>query len=187
MGTLQPVSDFLEQLFEGRASAIARDLKLNLRKLLSDGALDPEEAAATLVALCASTGHRRLGDYARAWMASTGASAEQVCEAEEAAAMMAMLNTYYSFRDKLGDERLGAAGLRMTAMARPVLGKIRWEQLAFALSVLNGCQPCIRFHAVQLRVLGTPEAKLHDLGRLAAVSLATSRFFAVSPPDVSLP
>ncbi|MGH9857599.1 MAG: carboxymuconolactone decarboxylase family protein, partial [Acidobacteriota bacterium] len=54
----------------------------------------------------------------------------------------------------------------MAALARPVLGKERFEMLAFALSVLNGCESCIRSHEQVLRNAGLAD-KLHDLARLA--------------------
>jgi alkyl hydroperoxide reductase subunit D len=81
-----------------------------------------------------------------------------------------MLNVYYRFRYMVGNEEdYRAAGLRMTALARPVLGKERFEMLAFAVSVLNGCQSCIRSHEKVLRDAGVSTDKVHDLARLAAV------------------
>lgn len=61
------------------------------------------------------------------------------------------------------------AGLRMTALARPTLGKERFEMLAFAVSVLGGCEMCVRSHERVLREAGVSIDKVHDLARLAAV------------------
>jgi len=61
------------------------------------------------------------------------------------------------------------AGLRMTSLARPSLGKERFEMLAFAVSVLNGCESCIRSHEEVLRNAGLSADKIHDLARLASV------------------
>jgi alkyl hydroperoxide reductase subunit D len=41
--------------------------------------------------------------------------------------------------------------------------------LAFAVSVLNGCESCIRSHEKVLREAGVSVDQVHDLARLAAV------------------
>lgn len=178
--TLTPVGEKLDALFNGRTSVIARDLKLNLRKYLIEAALTPAEAAPTLVALAATTGQDELLAYGEEWMQTNGDSEEQVREAREAAGMVTMLNTYYSFRQKLGDESYGAAGLRMTALARPALGKERFEMLAFAVSVINGCEQCIKAHEKVLKDHGVTADKIHDLGRLAAVVFAVTRLLKLA-------
>lgn len=169
MAVTAQLSESLEALFEGRTSTIVRDLKLSLHKVLSEGALTEPEAAPVLLALATSVGHDRLASLAYEWMRELGDTPEVADEAREGAAMMAMLNTYYSFRQKLDDASYGPAGLRMTAIARPAMGKLRWEMLAFACSVLNGCQPCLTLHERVLREAGATTDKIHDLARLAAI------------------
>jgi alkyl hydroperoxide reductase subunit D len=88
----------------------------------------------------------------------------------ESAAIMGMLNTYYKFRSFIKEraEDYRTAGLRMTALARPALGKVPFEMLAFAVSVLNGCETCVVSHEKVLREAETNVEKIHDLARLAA-------------------
>jgi alkyl hydroperoxide reductase subunit D len=160
----------IDALLETRTSTIARDLKLNLKRLLEESSLTPPEAATTLLAVATSVGHRGLQQYAREQLGALDVPAEQVQEAAESAAIMGMLNTYYRFRymvDKDDDYR--TAGLRMTALARPALGKEHFEMLAFAVSVVNGCQSCVKSHEKVLRDAGVAADKVHDLARLAAV------------------
>jgi alkyl hydroperoxide reductase subunit D len=153
-----------------QSSTIARDLKLNLKRIIEDGALGEEHATAALLALATSTGDGTLADYARGRLAEFGLSTEQIQEAAESAAIMGMLNVYYRFRHMLGnDDEYRAAALRMTALARPALGRERFEMLAFAVSVLNGCEYCIRSHEKVLRDAGINVDQIHDLARLAAV------------------
>lgn len=174
--TTDTLAERLDALFAPYATPIGRDLKLNLKKYLLDGALAPLDAAPTLLALAETTGDAALGEAATRWMESLAFPAEQIREAREGAALMAMLNTYYSFRGKVADESVyGAAGLRMTALARPELGKTRFEMLAFAVSVANGCASCIASHEQVLRGAGASTEQLHDLARLAAVVKAASR------------
>lgn len=160
----------LDTVLPQSETAIARDLRLNLKRILEEGALDRDEALLALLAVATSLQEERLSAYARRQLQELDVSAEQIQEAAESAAIMGMLNVYYRFRYMLGNEdEYRAAGLRMTALARPVLGKERFEMLAFAVSVLNGCQSCVRSHEKVLRDAGVTAEKVHDLARLAAV------------------
>lgn len=160
----------LDIVLPAAQSTIARDLRLNLKRVIEDGALGEENAILALLALATSVGDARLAGYARDRLAEFGIGAEPIQEAAESAAIMGMLNVYYRFRHMLGnDDEYRATGLRMTALARPALGKERFEMLAFAVSVLNGCESCIRSHERALRESGVGVDQIHDLARLAAV------------------
>ncbi len=168
----------VESLFAGKETAVARDLKLNLKKLLGEASLSVEESHLALLALARSLGDDRLVAIAQEGLVGRDLSPEHLQEAEESAAIMGMLNVYYRFKHFLTDAQ-GAeavqtnyrvAGLRMNALAKPALGKERFEMLAFAVSVLNGCSQCVTSHEQALLKLGLPFDKIHDLARLAAVA-----------------
>jgi alkyl hydroperoxide reductase subunit D len=104
-----------------------------------------------------------------------GVDAAQILEAEEAAAMMGLLNSYYKFRGfiskaepQLVTDNYNQAGLRMTALARPAMGRENFELLALAVSVVNGCETCVTSHERVLRESGVLPTKIHDAVRLAA-------------------
>jgi alkyl hydroperoxide reductase subunit D len=157
-------------MIETETTAIARDLNLNLTRILEDGALTAEEGYLTLLAAATAVGHTGLAGRARAELAKLNFSPQQIQEAGESAALMGMLNTYYRFRYMLeNDTDYGPARLRMQCLVSPLLGKERFEMLAFTLSILNGCESCIRSHESALRKAGVDVGKLHDLARLAAV------------------
>jgi len=154
---------------EQRGTTIAKDLRLNLKRFLHEGALAPEEAYLALLALANSAEYPALKDHARSRLEEIGIAPEKVREAAESSAIVGLLNTYYRFRKMVGkDEDYRAAGLRMTSLARPVLGKEGFEMLAFAISVLNGCESCVRSHEEVLRNAGVSTDKIHDLARLAS-------------------
>lgn len=160
----------LDALLEKYSSVIARDLKLNLTRLLRDGALSAEEGLLATLASATSLDYAELASYARQQLSQAGLLDEQIQEAAESAALMGMLNTYYRFRHFIGTpEEYKVAGLRMTALAKPALGRERFEMLAFAVSVINGCESCVRSHEKSLRDAGVPAEKVHDLAKLAAV------------------
>lgn len=167
----------LDQLLPEKNSSIARDLRLNLKRTLEDSSLSRDEAALTLLAVATSVDDRTLADYARKLLSeSAEITPEMTNEAAESAAIMGMLNMYYRFRHMISSgqgsdisDLYKTAGLRMTALARPALGKERFEMLAFAVSVLNGCESCINAHEKVLRDVGIDSAKIHDLARMAAI------------------
>jgi len=140
-------TDAIDELYVDRNSTIAKDLKLNLKRVLQEGSLKSEDALLVLLAVAATVEHRALAEFARAGLQAQNFSPEQIGEAAESAAIMGMLNNYYRFRHIMGkDEDYKTAGLRMTSLARPVLGKDKFEMLALAVSILNGCETCIRSH-----------------------------------------
>lgn len=160
----------LEAVLPAVQSTIGRDLRLNLKRLLTEGALSEDEPWLVLLATATSVGDDALADLARARLVELELAPEQIREAQESAAIMGMLNVYYRFRHMPHkDDEYRTTGLRMTALANPALGKERFEMLAFAVSVLNGCEMCIQSHEKVLRGAGVPVDKIHDLARLAAV------------------
>jgi len=160
----------IDTLLEAHTGLIARDLKLNLTRLLQDGALSPEEALLATLAISTSLNFGEMATYAREQLSQAGMPQDQIQEAAQSAALMGMLNTYYRFRHFVGSpEEYRVAGLRMTILAKPLLGKERFEMLAFAVSVVNGCESCVRAHEKTLRDGDVSTDKLHDLARLSAV------------------
>lgn len=159
----------IETLFERYPSAIGRDLKVTLRRVLTSSALTPESAAPALLALASAVRDGAIAEVAARWMRELGFTDEQVTEAVESAAIYAMINLYFSFRDVIDRPEYESAGLTMTGVARPAIGKHQMERLAMALSVLNKCKPCVRYHEAKLRELGSSTEEIRDLARLAAV------------------
>lgn len=172
----------LEPIFEHHSSTIAKDLKLNLQRLLEESQLEPEERLLALLALSIAADHSELVGFARTGLEASGVDPDKIQEAAHSAAIMGMLNTYYKFRTMIGNEEdYRSAGLRMTSLAQPLVGKKQFEMLAFAVSVFNGCESCIRSHEKVLRDHGLSAQAVHDLARMAAVvkgvaSLQTASF-----------
>ncbi len=170
------LAERIESHFEAKTSVISRDLKLNLLRFVNESTLEPIERALAGLAVAQATQQAALGSAFEAALQQGGLNPDEIQEARESAAIMAMLNTYYRFRHMVShgpnaaaSEDYKSAGLRMTALARPVLGKKRFEMLAFAVSVINGCETCIQSHEKVLREAGLTAEQVHDLARLAAI------------------
>ena len=161
-----------DSLFVEQQSTIARDLKLNFKRTLEDSSLSKEEVTMATLAIARSLDFRPIVTAARTTLVREGIDAEKIQEAEESAAIMGMLNIYYRFRHFIDAGQEGAgygpAKLRMQSLANPVLGKERFEMLAFAVSIINGCEKCVTSHEMALKALYVEQEKLHDLARLAA-------------------
>ncbi len=165
----------LQPLIEGMDTSIAKDLKINLKRLVNTSSLDGQEVHLVVLALARASQHEGLEQYARQWLVHSNVSESLIREAVESAALMAMLTTYYRFRHML-EEGVGSlhesyqqAGLRMTALARPDMGKRMFEMLAFSLAVVYGCPSCVVAHEQALLRQDVARAQIHDLARLAAV------------------
>ena len=159
-------------------SKIRRDLKLNFKSIIDRAALSKAEAGLTTLALSEALKDSNLKEMALGVLKESGEefSVEQLQEAHESAAIMAMLNTYYRFRHYIEGsghaEDYKNTQLRMTGLASPALGKERFEMLAFALSVLNGCEMCVVSHEKALKQHNVSADKIHELARLASVAKA---------------
>src|SRR6516162_2909987 len=79
------------------STAIARDLRLNLKRILEDSELEIMDRYFALLATAVAVNDEELAGLARTELTSRGVAPEQIQEAAESAAIMAMLNTYYRF------------------------------------------------------------------------------------------
>ena len=170
---------WLEQTFPGASTTIFRDLAMNLRKILGESPLDPQDRLMNVVAVAKAVEMESLRTWAEAQLAEAGVATELIQEARQTAGMMGMLNTYYKFKTYLAPEAKDLyqrAGLRMQALMKPVSGKEKFEMMSLSVSVVNGCPSCVASHERALVQLGVDPEKIHDLARLAAVIKGLSSF-----------
>jgi alkyl hydroperoxide reductase subunit D len=168
----EKVDGFVSNFIGDTKTTIERDLVLNFKKLMEEGSLDIEERLLSLYAIATALENQPLMEFARNELTDKGLSEEAIHEAKQSAAIMGMLNTYYKFKSFIAaesQEHYARAGLRMQSLMKPVNGKEKFEQMAFAVSVVNGCPSCVASHEKALSELGTSHEKIHDLARLASV------------------
>jgi lipoyl-dependent peroxiredoxin subunit D len=171
----------IDALFGDRHTTIAKDLKLNARRLLEDSSLSQVESVLSVIALAKTLEFNELLGAAREAATALELDSDVIQEAEENAAIMGMLNIYYRTRhfiehnDPGAKEAYGAAKLRMTSLGNPAMGKEKFEMLAFAVSCLNGCEMCVSSHEKVLMHAGVEREKIHDLVRLSAVMMGLKK------------
>jgi len=176
----------------GSVPEVARDLRLNLDRLLADGELDPSVRWGVAVASAASARQPAL-EAALVAGAIEAVGPAVVEDALAAAALMGMTNIYYRSRHMTGDaeyDRL-PAGLRMSRLARPSTDQVTLELMSLAASAVNGCEYCVRAHEKVVREAGITREAVNAVLRIAAtvhglaVTLANREAAAMLTQEVS--
>jgi len=172
MSITDTMNTYFETQFPNHQTTIFRDLMMNLKKIMEESPLSEQERFLSLMAVSSSLENQGLMELAQSELQKQDFTQEQIQEAKESAAIMGMLNTYYKFKGFLASDSVEdyqRTGLRMQSLGKPQNGKERFEMMAFAVSVVNGCPSCIASHEKALRQLNMEADKVHDLARLAAV------------------
>lgn len=177
----------IEKLRERMPDA-ARDIKLNLQTVFQSTTLTPAQTWGAALASAIAT---RNGELSQAVFAEAQGKvdANVIEDARAAAALMAMNNVYYRFRHLVGKESYTAkpARLRMNWIGKPMSNKTDFELFCLAVSVLNGCEACVRSHEQVVTEGGVSEDQVHDTVRIAAtihaaaVSLEMNGLSAIIP------
>ena len=133
----------------------AKDLKLNLDSVLSDGGspgLDGKQIRAIALAAAIASRHLPLTRAIEAF-AAEHLSPEEVNGARAAAAIMAMNNVFYRATHLIQNQEYGQlrAGLRMNVMGTPGVDKVTFELASLAVSAINGCGACMDSHERTIR------------------------------------
>lgn len=153
-------------------SKYLRDLKLNVAGVLKSKHLTAKEAALLALATAANEKNEVLITAFEKMAAKEGATAEEISETHACASLLSLNNVFYRFRHYMkGNEFYNntPAGIRMSIMMAPAMGKELFELMSLAVSALNGCEQCVTSHEHSVRALGTSEARVYDAIRLSAV------------------
>src|SRR5688500_10314822 len=107
---------------------VAKDIRLNLQAVLQGGPLTPAQRWGVAIASAAAARHVELRDALVA-EARDEVPEAVVEDALAAAALMAMNNVYYRFRDLVGKPGYSSkpARLRMNRMVQPLTSKVDFE------------------------------------------------------------
>jgi alkyl hydroperoxide reductase subunit D len=162
----------LEHL-KSRLPAYAKDLRLNLESVLSEGGapgLSQKQIALVALASAIASRHAPLTE-AIAQFAAQHADEKELDGARTAAALMGMTNVYYRFLHLVENDEYGTlrAGLRMNAMANPGGDKIDFDLASVAVSAINGCGSCVASHERTLRKHDVSAQAVQSAARIAAV------------------
>ena len=149
-----------------------RDLKLNVSGMLNSKNMTKKEAY--MVALSAATNekHDVLTVAFENLAKKEGATDEEIAEVHACVSIMNVNNIFYRFRHFMGGNEYydkTPAGLRMSVMMSPVMGKGLFELISLVLSAINGCERCVTSHEHSVKEQGASEPRIYDAIRLGAV------------------
>lgn len=148
-----------------------KDLKINVGNVINNTQyLNKKEAA--LLAFATAINEKSLlekGFYSLA--KEEGATEEELAEVISATSLMNANNVFYRFRHFLNKDSYNSmpAGIKMSIMMNPVLGKEFFELLSLAVSALNGCEMCVTSHEASVRQHGGSEQRIFEAVKLVSV------------------
>ncbi len=166
----------LDELAAGE-SRFVKDLRINLKNTLESEHFSRKEGLLLALAVAVNERHERLTDAFRKMAQAEGATEGELAETYACTSLLATNNVFYRFRHfahKDSYEQLPAR-LKMTIMAKPVLGKEFFELMSLVISAVNGCERCVTSHESSLLQLGSSEPRIFDAVRLGAVVTGLSK------------
>jgi len=166
----------LEQL--GAAdSKYLRDLKLNVKSVLTSESLSAKESYLLALAVATNNNNAVLQAAFTAKAKENEASDAEIAEAQACASLLAANNVFYRFRHFVDKEfyNNAPAKLRMNIMMNPVLGKEFFELVSLAVSAVNGCEMCVKSHEQSVLHAGSSEQRVWDAIRLASIITSLSK------------
>lgn len=153
-------------------SRFIRDLKLNVASVLGSTNMSPKETALLALSVAVNEKHDVLMKAFENMARKEGATDAEIGETHACTAVMNVNNVFYRFRHYMASVSFyenQPAGLRMSVMMNPVLGKEFFELMSLAVSSVNGCERCVTSHESSVKQHGASEARIYDAIRLAAV------------------
>lgn len=153
-------------------SRFLRDLKLNVANVLNGTNINKKESWLLALAVAVNEKNTKLIETFTVKASEAGASDAELAETHACVGLMVTNNVFYRFRHFMSDIAFyekTPAGLRMSAMMNPVLGKEFFELMSLAISAVNGCERCVTSHEASVKQHGATEARIYDAVRLASV------------------
>ncbi|WP_207492920.1 carboxymuconolactone decarboxylase family protein [Aridibaculum aurantiacum] len=152
-------------------SRYLKDLKLNINTALNAESLGKKDAFLLALSVAVNEKNNVLQSAFETSARANGATDAEIAEVISCTSLMSANNVYYRFRHFMHEEFYdkAQAGIRMSIMANPVLGKELFELVSIVVSAINGCEMCVTSHEKNLVAHGTNKQRIHDAVRLGAV------------------
>jgi|GEM_PF-48863 len=153
-------------------SRYLKDLKLNVSSVLGNSNMTRKEALLLALSVAINEKNVTLIEAFEDMARKEGASEAEIGETFACTSLMNANNVFYRFRhfmDGIDYYNNQPAGLRMSIMMNPVMGKGLFELMSLVISAVNGCQRCVTSHEHSVKEQGASEARIFDAIRLASV------------------
>lgn len=162
-----------------KESRYLKDLKINVSNALKYETLSAKESALLALSVAINEKSKHLEKALLEKAQQCGASEEEILETYACVSLLNVNNVFYRFRHFTNKEYYNntPAGIKMTIMANPILGKEFFELMSLSVSSLNGCELCVNAHEESLIKLGASQQRIYDAVRLSANIKGLSVFF----------
>ena len=153
-------------------SRYLKDLKLNVSTTLGSSNLAKKEPYLLALSVAVNERHEALIAAFERLATKEGATPEEIAETHGCASLLGVNNIFYRFRHFMHDAEFynkQPAGLRMSLMMNPAMGKGLFELMSLVISAVNGCEKCVVSHEHSVKEQGADEPRIYDAIRLGAV------------------
>jgi lipoyl-dependent peroxiredoxin subunit D len=149
-----------------------KDLKINVSNVLNNNQqLTKKEATLLAFAVAINEKFDLLKEAFTNRATQEGATKAEIAEIIACTSLMNTNNVFYRFRHYAKKEFYTnqPAGIKMSIMMNPVLGKEFFELVSLVVSSINGCEMCVTSHEQSVLQHGSSEAKVFEAIKLGAV------------------
>ncbi len=148
-----------------------KDLKINVGNVLKSQNLNRKESFLLALGVAINEKNSALVSALEELAIQEGADEKELAEVTACVSLMNANNVFYRFRHFLHKEYYDTApaGIKMSIMVNPVLGKEFFELLSLVISALNGCEMCVTSHEQSVISDGGSQARIFDAVRLGAI------------------
>ncbi|GAB2785672.1 carboxymuconolactone decarboxylase family protein [Rhabdobacter roseus] len=148
-----------------------KDLKINVGNVLKSQNLTRKEALLLALGVAINEKSTSLIQALEELAAQEGADEKELAEVTACVSLLNANNVFYRFRHFVKKEYYEStpAGIKMSIMVNPVLGKEFFELLSLVVSALNGCELCVTSHEQSVLGHGGTPARIFDAVRLGAI------------------
>lgn len=148
-----------------------KDLKINVSNALKYATLTEKEAVLLALAVSVNQKHEITINSLTELAKSKGATEAEINEIHALTSLLNANNVFYRFKHFVGKDfyNTAPAGIRMSIMMNPVLGKEFFELASLTVSAINGCEMCVKSHEQSVINHGATEARIMDAIRLTAI------------------
>jgi len=148
-----------------------KDLKINVGNVLKSQTLNRKEALLLALSVAVNEKNAALIAALEELAKAEGADEKEIAEVTACVSLMNANNVFYRFRHFMHKEFYdnAPAGIKMSIMVNPVLGKEFFELLSLVVSALNGCEMCVTSHEQSVLNHGGTQARIFDAVRLGAI------------------
>jgi lipoyl-dependent peroxiredoxin subunit D len=153
-------------------SRYIKDLKINVSNVLNNTQyLNKKEALLLAYAVAVNEKFDLLKESFRTQAQEAGANEAELAEIVSCTSLMNANNVFYRFRHFMNKDFYTntPAGIKMSIMMNPVLGKEFFELVSLVISSINGCEMCITSHEQSILQHGGSESRILEGVKLGAI------------------